>query len=659
MNTNEKMNMVMGTDVLFALEVIPPTGITLPGIIEAIFQHNYDRYYCDLSERAYNGHLRTPAISKDETVKKLAPIFDFWIGEKKITLTGKYVQNYFCVQSACSSNLDAAKTEMFIRRLLKYDNAEARNNALLRPSRPLRDYNELLAFYRVLGHTLPPDLYEWFGNELDTMRSSRSSTIRDHSIQASAMVAAIDWKTTEMNTPAIDTVRQELDAELYGMEAIKEQLCEVVSMVNRSKTVPKWGLLLAGPPGVGKTAIAQVFAHAFGLPFARIDFSALQDAEGLTGSFRIYENARAGYIFNTLFYARSASVLLLCNEIDKITESRRSGIGNPSDVLLSLLDRTGYWDNYVEATVPTDGIFTIATANDLSKLSKPLLDRFIIVNIPAYTPEEKRVIWERFAHPKVLAAADVAPSEFVLTEQAKQLVISEYAVEPGARDLEKISQRIVGHYCKSEAEHSPHRRYSDKDIQTLLGPSKVVRRSFIERPGQISTAYLRDGKAEFFLIEASVRKGEGKFQVLGMTSEQQKAYCEVAYEAFRSTYTDDLSKVDITLFSPHPLPDMRENYIGCATFAAIYSALCEVSFDPSKTLFLGGVDLYSNIFWDENNIIPLLNALPYRQVKTLFAPNGTSKLIQGEVDARCSVNIVEASDARLLMTLAGGKTNSR
>lgn len=648
-----------GTGMLFSLEVIPPTGVELPEKVEVHFQKRFGRYFCELNAPTYTGHLRTAEVLKDETAKKLASLFEYWIEKKTVTLTGRYTQNSFLVQTAATSDLDEAKTEMFIRRLLDSDVPKAQSSTVRGPCRPLKDRDELKAFYQILGHTLPPDLYEWFGNELDTMRSSRSSTLRDQSIQAASMVAAINWSTSELNTPSIEAVRRELDAELYGMEAVKEQLCEIVAMVNRSKSIPKWGILLAGPPGIGKTCIAHVFANAFGLPFASIDFSSLRDDEGLTGSFRIYENSRAGYLFSSLFFARSASVLLLCNEIDKVQGARKSGAGDPTDVLLSLLDRNGYWENFLETTVPTDNIFTVATANDISKLSKPLLDRFIVVNMQAYTPDEKRIIWERFAHPKALAAADVAPSEFTLTEQAKQLVISDYAVEPGARDLEKISQRIVGHYCKSDAEHTPHRRYTDKDIRALLGPSKVVRRGFIERPGQISTAYLHDGKVEFFLLEASARKGEGKFRVLGVKAELQKAYCEVAYEAFRSTCPDDLSQVDITLFSPHPLPDMRENYIGCAAFAAIYSALSDVSFDPGKTLFLGGVDLYANIFWDENNIVPLLNALPYRQVKTLFAPNGTSGLIHGSVDTRCSVNIVEAPDARLLMTLAGGKTNSR
>lgn len=658
MNLDKQPN--VGADILFSLEVIPPTGVKLPRKVELHFQRGFGRYYSELAATTYAGHLRTAAVKDDENVNRLAPLFDYWVEEKTVTLIGEYTQNAFLVHAASSSGLDEAQTAMFIKRLVQYDAPRGSNVVSHNPFQSMKSEAELRIFYRILGHTLPPELYAWFGNELENMSITHSNTLMNHSIQAASMVAAIDWNSSELQASSVETVRRELDSELYGMEVVKEQMCEIIALVNRSKTVPKWGILLEGPPGIGKTCIAKLFAKSFGMQFTSIDFSTLRDDEGLVGSFRIYENARPGCIFESLFKARSANVLLLCNEIDKIQSAHHeSGGRDPTEALLSVLDGTGYWENYLETTVPTGGIFTIATANDVFKLSKPLRDRFIVINMPAYMPDEKRVIWERFAHPKALAAANVAPSEFTLTEQAKQLVISDYALEPGARDLEMISQRIIANFCKSDAEQAPHRRYTDKDIRALLGSSKKVRREFVERPGQISTAYIYEGKAVLFLVEASARKGDGKFRALGMKSEQQRTYCEVAYEAFRSNCPYDLSHVDITVFSPHPLPDMQENYIGCAAYAAIYSALSDASFDPGKTMFLGGVDILGNIYLDENNIVPILNALSYQEVGTLFAPNGTSGLIHGNIDPRCSVNIVEAPDARLLMTLAGGKTNRR
>lgn len=646
---------------LFSLEVIPPTGIELPTEFEVKFENRFGLYCCLLKSNAYSGYLRTAKVIEDETVGKLAPLFDYWVEEEKVNLTGWYVQDRFYVKTASTSHLNAMQTEFFIHRLLSQGVSCSNIKLPCESLRPLKDVAGLNLFYRVLGHTLPEGLYNWFGDELENISRDMGHTQISQSIRVLSMVAAIDWsaKSGSVLTPSVEAVRAALDSELYGMDSVKEQLCEIVAIVNRSKTIPKWGILLVGPPGIGKTRIANVFANSFGLPMFSIDFSSVRDEEGLSGTFRIYENSRSGCIINAMYNARTSRMLMLFNEIDKIGSSHKTGAGDPTTVLLSLLDRMGLWENFLETVVPTDNIFAIATANDISKLSKPLLDRFIVVSLPAYTPDEKRVIWEKISHPKMLALADVAPSEFTLTEQAKQLVFSEYAVEPGVRDLERISHRIIGHYCKSDAEHAPHRSYTDKDVRQLLGPSKVVQRSFMERPGQINTAYLHDGKAVHFLVEASVRKGNGKFQVLGIKSEQQQAYCEIAYEAFRSACPDDLSGVDVTVFSPHSLPDTSSNYIGCAVYAAIHSALCDASFDPACTMFLGGVDLFGNIYLDENDIVPLLNTLPYRKVKTLFAPSGTSNLIHGTVDARCSINIVEAPDARLLMTLAGGKTKSR
>ena len=338
-------------DALFALEVIPPTGYSLPGKIEVSFEAKFGLYCCPLKEKVYTGYLRTAEVKKDATVQKLTPMFNYWVNVQKTTLTGVYDQNYFYVTSAATLNIKKEQTEMFIRRLLASDAPAASDTG--KPAmlcRPLTGLEELLTFYHILGHTLPGELYDWFGSELENYKQTNSYTQKNQAIHAISMVAAIDWSSHAIKTPSIETVRAELDAELYGMEAVKEQLCEIVAMVNRSKKIPKWGILLVGPPGIGKTCIARLFARVFGLPFASVDFSSLRDDEGLTGSFRLYENSRPGYIFNSLFNVRSATALLLCNEIDKAQSARKSGSRDPTTVLLSLLDRTGFWENFLDCT---------------------------------------------------------------------------------------------------------------------------------------------------------------------------------------------------------------------------------------------------------------------------------------------------------------------
>lgn len=116
--------------------------------------------------------------------------------------------------------------------------------------------------------------------------------------------------------------------------------------------------------------------------------SSINDAEQLTGSSRIYSNAKPGIIMEAFNMAGESNLVFIINELDKATSS--NGNANPADVLLTLLDNLGFTDNYMECLIPTSGVYPIATANDKDKISAPLLSRFAVIDIPDYTREEKR-----------------------------------------------------------------------------------------------------------------------------------------------------------------------------------------------------------------------------------------------------------------------------
>ena len=130
--------------------------------------------------------------------------------------------------------------------------------------------------------------------------------------------------------------------------------------------------------------------------------SSINDPEQLTGSSRIYANAKPGIIMEAFSMAGESNLVFIINELDKAASGK--GNGNPADVLLTLLDNLGFTDNYMECMVPTVGVYPIATANDKAQISAPLMSRFAVIDIPDYTPEEKKIIFSRFALPKVSEA---------------------------------------------------------------------------------------------------------------------------------------------------------------------------------------------------------------------------------------------------------------
>ena len=133
--------------------------------------------------------------------------------------------------------------------------------------------------------------------------------------------------------------------------------------------------------------------------------------------------------------------VFIINELDKANSGK--GNGNPADVLLTLLDNLGFTDNYMECMVPTVGVYPIATANDKDQISAPLMSRFAVIELPDYTAEEKKVIFSRFALPKVLKRMSLREEECVVAPDGLEAVIEQFADTTGIRDLEQAAEHIA------------------------------------------------------------------------------------------------------------------------------------------------------------------------------------------------------------------------
>lgn len=172
------------------------------------------------------------------------------------------------------------------------------------------------------------------------------------------------------------------------MEKVKQRIIETIIQINRTHTLPAYGLLIVGPAGTGKSQVAYAVAKILKLSFTTLDMSSINDPEQLTGSSRVYANAKPGIIMEAFAQAGESKLVFIINELDKANEGKVNG--NPADVLLTLLDNLGFTDNYMECMIPTDGVYPIATANDKSKISAPIMSRFAVIEIPDYTPDEKK-----------------------------------------------------------------------------------------------------------------------------------------------------------------------------------------------------------------------------------------------------------------------------
>ena len=306
----------------------------------------------------------------------------------------------------------------------------------------LTSIQSITDFMTCAGRTMPDNIRLWARRNLAVARSNEvSPEERRHAQRALSIMMNIQWKNNYFEAIDPKEARRILDEELYGMERVKQRIIETIIQINRTHTLPAYGLLLVGPAGTGKSQIAYAVARILKLPWTTLDMSSINDPEQLTGSSRVYANAKPGIIMEAFSMAGESNLVFIINELDKATNGK--GNGNPADVLLTLLDNLGFTDNYMECMVPTVGVYPIATANDKAQISAPLMSRFAVIELPDYTAEEKKVIFSKFALPKVLKRMSLKEEECVVAPDGLDAVIDQFADTTGIRDLEQAAEHIA------------------------------------------------------------------------------------------------------------------------------------------------------------------------------------------------------------------------
>lgn len=297
-------------------------------------------------------------------------------------------------------------------------------------------------FISCAGNTLPENIRLWAKRNLAIARSSEvTPEERRHALRALSIMLSIHWKDNYFGSIDPVEARKILDEELYGMEKVKQRIIETIIQINRTHTLPAYGLLLIGPAGTGKSQIAYAVARILKMSWTTLEMSSINDPEQLTGSSRIYSNAKPGLIMEAFEKAESSNLVFIINELDKAAAGK--GNGNPADVLLTLLDNLGFTDNYIECNIPTGGVYPIATANDRSAISLPLMSRFAVIELPDYSFDEKKAIFKDFTMPKVLKRIGLVKDECVITEDGLDAIIELHRNTSGIRDLEQAAEHIA------------------------------------------------------------------------------------------------------------------------------------------------------------------------------------------------------------------------
>ena len=405
-----------------------------------------------------------------------------WLGENHISvrLSGKNTEEGYAVykirETAFGGGTKLSAEDGFlqfmIERLLAShapeDEQEEDEQEELGDDMKLTSLQSITDFRTCAGRTLPDNIRLWARRNLAVARSHEvSPEERRHAQRALSIMMNIQWKNHYFEAIDPDEARRILDEELYGMERVKQRIIETIIQINRTHTLPAYGLLLIGPAGTGKSQIAYAVARILKLPWTTLDMSSINDPEQLTGSSRVYANAKPGIIMEAFSAAGESNLVFIINELDKAASGK--GSGNPADVLLTLLDNLGFTDNYIECMVPTGGVYPIATANEKDKISAPLMSRFAVIDIPDYTAEEKKIIFSRFALPKVLKRMGLKENECLIAADGLEAIVDLFSNTSGIRDLEQAAEHIAANALyQIEVNHVTQVVFDAKMVRELL-----------------------------------------------------------------------------------------------------------------------------------------------------------------------------------------------
>ena len=345
-----------------------------------------------------------------------------------------------------------------------------------------------------------------------------------------------------------------LDKEHYGMEKVKERILEYMSVLALRGDLKSPILCLYGPPGVGKTSLGKSIAAAMKRKYVRMSLGGLHDEAEIRGHRRTYIGAMPGRIIKSIQKAGSSNPVFILDEIDKVTQATHNG--DPASALLEVLDpeqNSAFHDNYLDVDYDLSKVLFIATANNLSTIPRPLLDRMEIIEVSGYITEEKIEIAKRHLIPRELGntGLDTLAVKPQLNKAAIEKVIERYTRESGVRQLEKQINKLMRKLAyKQQVEGAmPYQKITPAEIEDLLGKPPFYRDIYQgnDYAGVVTGLAWTSVGGEILFIETSLSKGKsGKLTLTGNLGDVMKESAIIALEYVKA-HVDKLN-VDYRIF---------------------------------------------------------------------------------------------------------------
>lgn len=364
--------------------------------------------------------------------------------------------------------------------------------------------------------------------------SSSESTVERGYIET---VLELPWNKMSVDNKDLDHAAQVLDDDHYGLKDVKERILEFLAVRNLTSKGESPIICLVGPPGTGKTSIARSIASALEKKYVRISLGGVRDEAEIRGHRKTYIGAMPGRIVNGLRQAGVSNPLMLLDEIDKVSSDYK---GDTSAALLEVLDseqNCKFRDHYIEMPVDLSEVLFIATANEVSGIPKPLLDRMELIEVSSYTENEKFHIAKEHLVEKQKSKNGIKKEQLTITDGALKDIIRLYTREAGVRSLE----RTIGKLCRKAA------REIFKDSEAAVKVTKTNLKTYLGNPKY--SPEKKNDHAEVGIVrglawtsvggvtlevEVNVLPGKGKLVLTGKLGDVMKESAQAALSYVRS-----------------------------------------------------------------------------------------------------------------------------
>ena len=360
----------------------------------------------------------------------------------------------------------------------------------------------------------------------------------------------LPWTISTPDNLDVKNAAKILERDHYGLKKAKERILEYIAVRSLKPKKERQPILcFVGPPGVGKTSLGRSIADALGRKFVRVSLGGVRDEAEIRGHRRTYIGALPGRIIQTMKRAGTANPLFMLDEIDKLYSDFR---GDPASAMLEVLDpeqNFAFSDHYLELSFDLSKAMFVTTANSLSTIPAPLLDRMEVIEFPGYIEEEKIEIANRYLIPRQFEENGIEDFGLIFELAALQRVIREYTYEAGVRGLEREIGRICRKVARMKAEGKKYpASIAPQMIEKLLGPQQVFP-SEAERTDDVgvatSLAWTENG-GEIMPVEVAIIEGKGGLQMTGQMGEvmQESGQAALTYIKSRAAKL----KIDLDVF---------------------------------------------------------------------------------------------------------------